>query len=169
MKKTENTSSHRIPNTLCIHFFGDPEKGKKLRKAVLPYGLEINIKTKNGPTDNLYDTFKPELVILDRFPESEMSRSVYYQLQPFKDVLFLALNDSPDAMKYIHINGLSFIKMIESNPTPLTLVRTICDLFDQRGVSADDKSVLISMETVTKKLQDLTTINWFRRLFGSYR
>lgn len=86
--------------------------------------------TKIGPALKKYDTVRPELVILAGFPESEMLRSVYYRLQPFKDVLFLVLNDSPNALKFMHVNSLSFIKMIARNPKPEVLIRAIYDLVD---------------------------------------
>jgi bisphosphoglycerate-dependent phosphoglycerate mutase len=128
MKNIDNAHMNLIHRTLRIHFFGNLKKVLALREAVRPYDLKINMETKMGPALKKYETVRPELVILNGFPESEMLRSVYYRLQPFKDVLFLVLNDSPNALKFIHVNSLSFIKMIERNPKPEVLIHAIFDL-----------------------------------------
>ncbi|MGB3225625.1 MAG: hypothetical protein WBB23_22745 [Desulforhopalus sp.] len=114
-------------------FVGDLSRGKQIQEAVKPYGLKINIDTEKRSALNRGADFLPDLVILDGFPESKIAISAYYQLQHFNEVLFLALNNSPNAMKFSHVNRLSFLKIINRDPKPKEVMNAIIDLVESNG------------------------------------
>jgi hypothetical protein len=114
-------------------FVGDLSRGKRIQEAVQPHGWKINIKTEGKSTLNKGADYLPDLVILDGFPESKVAISTYYQLQHFNEVLFLALNDSPNAMKFSHVNRLSFLKIINRDPKPKEVINAIIDLVESNG------------------------------------
>lgn len=113
---------------LYIVFVGDPDRGKRLQEALKPYGYVIRIVTEMQSALDEYAASMPDLVILDDFPESNIARSVYYHLRSVKAGPFLALNDSPHALRFLHVDALSFIKIIDRDPEPEDLIRAIRDL-----------------------------------------
>jgi hypothetical protein len=114
-------------------FVGDLSRGKRIQEAVKPHGWKIDIKAEGKSAINKGADPLPDLVILDGFPESTIAISEYYQLQHFNEVLFLALNDSPNAMKFSHVNRLSFLKTINRDPNPKELINAMIDLFESNG------------------------------------
>jgi hypothetical protein len=113
---------------LLFLFVGNLSRGKRMQEAVKPHGWKIHIETELRSVPNKGDDYMPDLVILDGFPESEIAISVYYKLQHSNEVLFLALNDSPNGMKFLHVNRLSFLNIINRDPTPKELINAIFDL-----------------------------------------
>lgn len=115
-------------------FIGETSRGKRIQEIVKPHGWKIRIETELGLSPSKRGGgHLPDLVILDDFPDSKIALSAYYQLQHFNDVLFLALNDSPNVMKFSHVNRLSFLKIINSDSKPLVLINAIVDLFESNG------------------------------------
>ena len=117
---------------LSIRFVGDPDRGKRLCQAVGTWGWKMTIETA-GRANTKRACCRPDIVILDGFPDSAVARSAYYQYQQKQKVPMIALNDSPHAMRFFHINALSFLRIIDRDPASETLVRTIVDLVASHG------------------------------------
>ena len=113
---------------LLFLFIGDLSRGKRMQEAVKPHGWKVHIETELRSEPNKGADYMPDLVVLDGFPDSERALSEYYKLQHFSDVLFLALNDSPNDMKFLHVNRLSFLKIINRDPKPKEFIDAIFDL-----------------------------------------
>lgn len=113
---------------LAILFIGDPARGKRLQQAVQPHGGKIDIAGEGWPAVENDGAAVPDLAILDDFPESERARSAYYHLRSTTAVPVLALNDAPQAIRFLHVNALSFIKIIDRNPAEKKLIDAIADL-----------------------------------------
>lgn len=113
---------------LSIVFVGDAGQGKRLEKAVESFGWRISIVTEMMPALAEYVFYVPDLVILGDFPESDLARSVYLHLRSIDARPILALNHSPNALKFMHVNSLSFIKLIDRDSDPKALVEAITEL-----------------------------------------
>lgn len=64
------------------------------------------------------DTGRPDVVILDNFPESGPARAAFYHFRPDKRIRFVALNRNPHDLRFIHLNSLSFMKMLQTDTAP---------------------------------------------------
>lgn len=115
---------------LYILFVGNIDRGKRLQEIIKSSNLNIRLEIDVRSVGNICANCIPDLVILDGFPESKMARSAFYQLRHYNDVRFISLNASPDAKSYLHVNGLSFIRMINRNPKPKELINTISDMVE---------------------------------------
>jgi len=130
MERENSVCAEMELRNLSFLFVGDLNRGKRIQEAVKPHGWKISIEAEARSAPNKGADYLPDLVILDDFPESKIAKSVYYQLQHFNEVLFLALNDSPNAMKFSHVNRLSFLKIINRDPKPIELINAIIDLVE---------------------------------------
>ncbi len=130
MNRKNNECMKMTLRNLLLLFVGDLDRGKQLQKAAKLHGLKISMETEMRPAPNKGTDDMPDVVILDGFPQSKTALSAYYQLQPDNEILFIALNDSPNAMKFLHVNALSSIKMIDRDPEPEELVNAIYDLVE---------------------------------------
>ncbi|KJS02010.1 MAG: hypothetical protein VR65_06835 [Desulfobulbaceae bacterium BRH_c16a] len=128
MDRTNSINMGMELKNLLFLFVGDLSRGKRMQETVKPHGWKIRIETEVRSVPNKGAEYRPDLVILDGFPESERAISVYYKLQHFNEVLFLALNDSPNAMKFTHVHRLSFLKIINRDPKPKEFIDAIFDL-----------------------------------------
>ena len=128
MERGNSVSTEMELRDFLFLFVGDLSRGKRIQEAVKSHGWKINIKTEGRSAPNKGVDYLPDLVILDGFPESKIAISAYYQLQHFNEVLFLALNDSPNAMKFSHVDRLSFLKIINRDPKPKEVINAIFDL-----------------------------------------
>lgn len=125
-KSTE--AINRILMDLSILFVGDAGRGLQLQEAARKSGWKIRIETRQGPASDGGVCRPPHLVILDDFPESPVARSAFYRFAQCRGIVFLALNASPHAMKFLHVNALARLKIIDRFPNSKTLIRTIIDL-----------------------------------------
>ena len=132
MDTTYSRDLRGVSRNLAISFFGDHERGKRLRKAVCTRGWKMTIET-SGPADAIGVCCRPDIVILDGFPDSATARSAYYQCQQIQKMPIIALNDSPHAMRFLHVNALSFLRIIDRDPASEALVRTIVDMVASNG------------------------------------
>lgn len=117
-----------VLRNLLFLFVGDISRGKRIKEAIKPHGWKIQIETELRSVPNKGADHTPDLVIIDGFLESEVAISAYYKLQNFNKVLFLALTDSPNDMIFLHVNRLSFLKIINRDPKPKELIDAIFDL-----------------------------------------
>ena len=117
-----------------IYFFGDAIRGQRLAKIVERCGININmcIVTRVQEMTDIDPGTMPLLAILDDFPDSETARSAFYFLRRNPEVRFIALNDSPNAMKFLQVHALSFIMIISRDPGPTELVRAIAEMTASR-------------------------------------
>lgn len=113
---------------LYIVFVGDAGRGKCLKKAVETYGWSVSIVAEMMPALAEYVFYFPDLVIIDDFPESNLARSVYYHLRSIDARPILALNHSPNALKFMHVNSPSFLKLIDRDSDPKALIEAITEL-----------------------------------------
>ncbi len=118
---------------LSLLFVGDAVRGKQLQETINSSKLKCTLKTEMVFEFDKYDIFNPDIVILDRFPESNFAKSAFYHFRENrnrnnKKISFIALNARPGAMKFIHLNRLSFLKMIHRDSKPETLINEIKNL-----------------------------------------
>lgn len=128
MDREDTNAMKARQRNLHVLFVGDPDRGRRFQEAVKPHGCSFRIVTEMPSALDEYAAFMPDLVILDAFPESNTARSVYYQLRSINAGPFLALNDSPHALRFLHVNALSFLEIIDRDPEPENLIRAILDL-----------------------------------------
>jgi hypothetical protein len=133
MERKNSACPEMALRNLLFLFVGDPSRGKQIQEVIKFHGWKISIETEVRPAPNKGADYLPDLVILDGFPESNIAKSAYYQLQHFNAVLFLALNDLPNALKFSHVNRLSFLKIINRDPNPKELFDAIIDLVESNG------------------------------------
>lgn len=126
-----------------IHFIGNAVRGKRLAEIVNGWGWKMSMATRVRPTFGKDCDNMPVLVILDGFPESETARSAYYRLRRYCDIRFIALNDSPKALKFLHVNALSFIKILKRDPQPTELIDAIVTLLRSMPDSSSRHSLKI--------------------------
>lgn len=118
---------------LSILFVGDAGRGKRLQEAFKSSHWKFTFKTETILVLDKYDLFNPDIVILDRFPESNLAKSVFYHFRENryrynKKISFIALNALPGAAKFSHLNCLSFLRMIHRDSKPEILINEIASL-----------------------------------------
>lgn len=117
-----------------IYFIGDANRGQRLAQIFERCGITINmciVTTVQEMAGNDPDNM-PLLAILDDFPDSETARSAFYFLRRNPEIRFIALNDAPNAMKFLQVHALSFIMIISRDPDPTELVRAIAEMTASR-------------------------------------
>jgi DNA-binding response OmpR family regulator len=113
---------------LYILFVGDPHRGRRLVEMATTRGWTVKCPTEMMQALAECASCKPDLVILDRFPESELAKSVFFHLRTIEYGPFLALNDAPGSPKFIHLHFLSFIRMMDRSSNPAMIIEAISDL-----------------------------------------
>ena len=115
---------------LHIVFVGDRDRGVRLTRDIKTYDWTIKVVTEMMPALAEYIFYTPDLVILDNFPTSNLAKSVYFHLRSIDAGPFLALNDAPHALMFLHVNTLPFIKMLKRDPEPPQLMEAIFTLVE---------------------------------------
>ena len=150
----------KIPRNVDILFVGDHDRGKQIQETLKSYGWNIIISKEKNTVLNECVSFLPDLVILDDFPESRIARSAYYHPCFTRAVPFLALNDSPNDLKFFHVNALLFLKIINRDPEQNDIVNAVIELLESKqkmyswnsdgkclsDVSMRDKSSIASIQ-----------------------
>lgn len=113
------------PKQLSIVFVGSLDRGMHLQKVVGPKGWKIKVVTTLTFKSDRNPLIESDLVILDNFPDSHLAKSVFFDLRSLDAGPFLALNNSPSAKQFIHVNALPFLKLIDRNPKPEDLINAI--------------------------------------------
>lgn len=113
---------------LDILFVGRPHGAGRLKKAAASLGWTFNVMSAHAPGSIQGISNTPDLLILDDFPESATARSAFHHMRSNGSVPILALNSTPHAYRFMHVNALSFIKMIHRNPEPEELLTAVCRL-----------------------------------------
>jgi hypothetical protein len=126
---------------LYIVFVGVPNRGSKFEKMAEAHGWTVKSATELIPALAECAFYTPDLVILDNFLESELSRSVFYHLRSIDFQPFLALNDSPGLPKFMHLSALSFMQMLDSASKPEKMFETITELVIQNRKSSSRRHV----------------------------
>ncbi len=128
MAKTKDGFRRIASRRLSILFWGDCERGKRLQAIARRHGLRFCLPPEQSAPPAQYKSPQPDIVILDGFPDSRRARDAYYQLWKFQGLRFLALNDAPGASRFLHVDGLSFIRIIERDPGSVAFTRAVLDL-----------------------------------------
>ncbi len=113
---------------LSIRFVGDPVRGRRLQAIARYHGWRFCLLPEAWAPPAPNNDKQPHIVILDGFPDSRAARAAFYHLRDCQERRFLALNDAPGARRFLHVGGLSFIRMIERDPGPEAFVRAVLDL-----------------------------------------
>ena len=116
MKQADSNGVELEARLLRAVFIGDPERGNRLLAVFRSYGRRIAIKSMTSLETDDHFAAMADFVILDGFPESVPAKSAFYRLRARSSIPFLALNDSPNAVKFLHVNALSFLMIIDRDP-----------------------------------------------------
>ena len=129
MAKAKNGLGRIASRRLSIFFWGDCDRGRRLQAIARHHGWRFCWPPEQSSP-------QPDIVILDGFPDSRRARAAFYQRWHFQGPRFLALNDAPGASRFLHVGGLSFIRIIERDPGPEAFTREVLDLAGaQRPIS----------------------------------
>ncbi len=118
-----------IPDNLDVVFVGNRTRGARLQEAVQSKGWRFSIVSEKTPA-LARQVALADLVILDNFPESDLSKSVFYHLRSCDACPFLALTDKPNDLKFFHVNALSSLRIVHRNSEPRDLMAAIVDLLE---------------------------------------
>ncbi len=113
---------------LSILFLGDCDRGRRIQAIARRHGWRCCLPPEQSVPTAKIKSLQPEIVVLDGFPDSRRARAAFYQLWHFQGPRFLALNDCPGASRFLHVDGLSFIRIIERAPGPVAFTRAVLDL-----------------------------------------
>ena len=127
MNRTITGGFELMRKPLRVLFVGDPGRSKLLCERIKS-SWKFHVCPQEDSILAEYDSLRPDFVILDDFPDSDLARSVYYRLRPDRDGPFLALNRTPHALKFMRLKGLSFLKIIDRNPEPGHLMQAVSEL-----------------------------------------
>ena len=112
---------------LSICFWGRPARGRRLQALAAAHGWRLCNLT--APAIHAQCAAgRPDLVILDGFPESEAARTAFFQLQTNPGLRFLALSATPHARELSRVRRLSFMHIIDRDPGPEAFTRAVLDL-----------------------------------------
>lgn len=102
----------------CVNilYVGDEVLGKRFRTEARQDCLQVTVLTGTGWEDPCAG--RPDVVILEDFPESGPAREAFYHFRPDKGIRFVALNDNPNDLRFIHLDSLSFLKMLPTDTAP---------------------------------------------------
>ena len=139
-----------MPKDLYIIFVGDPNRGKRLEKVVKNRTWRVSIVTDWMPALAEYLLFSPDLVVIDEFPDSDLARLVYFHLRTVDAKPILALNSAPNAAQYMHVNSLSFMKMMDRDAKPEELIVAMSDLVRSSRESRNRQHVQQPREIVKR-------------------
>ncbi|MCP4022850.1 MAG: hypothetical protein GY729_13495 [Desulfobacteraceae bacterium] len=122
MNKHYKDTMTKQSKKLSIVLVGSMGQEKAFEEAIKQNNLDHKIEFKYISQIEDNASLNPDIVILDRFPESDLAKSAYYHFRQQHNVSFIGLNETPTALKFLHLNALSFLKMIRRNQNPATVI-----------------------------------------------
>ncbi|MCP3927447.1 MAG: hypothetical protein GY714_33225 [Desulfobacterales bacterium] len=96
-----------------ILYAGDNIRGEQLRLVLDTQSDYIEVEVLKD-MNTIDESIIPDVIILDNFPNSDLTKSVFYHFRgKFKNVLFIALNENPNDLKFIHLGSLPSFRLTD--------------------------------------------------------
>lgn len=133
-------------DNLYIVFVGESRRGSNLERIAETRGWTVQRVTELMPALAECAFLTPDIVILDNFPETDLTKSVYFHLRSIEYGPFLALHDAPNSPRFASLNSLSFFQLMNRNADPNKMIESISNLVIRNRISKSRKHFELNPE-----------------------